>query len=133
MRSNPPNARQLLQFMNELHFYSDIIQAIEQFQAIVHMPNEERIDAFARYFGSRLSLNADNKIADADAILLLENVKSSHFISPNRWNYFDRDEVLACLKVLTFSILKSTKRFETIFLLGIFCSKWQNCMHCSSQ
>lgn len=101
MRSNPVSARQSQQFMNELYFYSDIVQAIEQFQGLVNVPENEKIDAFVRYFGSRLSLNPHNKFADADAILLLESANLQNFSSPNRWIYFDRDEVLACLKVCT--------------------------------
>lgn len=86
-------------FMKEIHFYSDIIPAIEQFQKIVNMPEMEKIDAFVRYFGSRLSLNPDIKNADADAIILLENAKSLNYVSSNIWNKFHKDETLACLKV----------------------------------
>ncbi len=42
---------------------------------------------------------ADAVNADEDGIILLENLKSSGFISTNRWDRFDRDEVLAILKV----------------------------------
>lgn len=45
------------QFWNEVHFYSDIIPAIEKFEQSSNIPESDRIDAFVRYFGSRLSLN----------------------------------------------------------------------------
>lgn len=99
MRAGAVSARKSQQFMNELHFYTDIIQAIEQFEVDVNMPENEKINAFARYYGSRLSLNSNVKSADADAILLMKNIKSLNFTSPNRWNRFDKDEVFACLKV----------------------------------
>lgn len=92
-------ALQSIHFMKEIHFYSEIIPAIERFQEIVNMPEHEKLDAFVRYFGSRLSLNPNVKRADEDAILLMENVKPLHYVSPNIWKKFDKDEVLACLKV----------------------------------
>lgn len=103
MRSGAVSARKSVQFMNEVYFYSEIVQAIMQFQTIVNMPENEKIDAFVRYFGSRLSLDTDMKTADADAILLLENAKSLNFTSPNRWKLFDKDEIFACLKVIIFN------------------------------
>lgn len=93
-------------FMNEIHFYSDIIPAIEQFQVIVNMPDNEKIDAFLRYFGSRMSLNPDIKSADADALMLMENGKSLNYASPEIWNKFDEDEALACLKVIFLQMKK---------------------------
>lgn len=99
MRPGGDIALQSMIFMKEMNFYSNIIPAIEQFQDIVKMPENEKIDAFIRYFGTRLSLNPDVKSADADVILLLENAKSLNYVSPNLWDRFDKDEVLACLKV----------------------------------
>lgn len=98
-------------FMKEINFYSEIIPAIEQFQEIVKIPKSERIDAFIRYFGSRLSLNPDVKSADADVILLLENMKSLNYVSPNLWDRFDKDQAMACLKVCkrTFQLFRSIK------------------------
>ena len=86
-------------FTHEINFYSEIIPAMEEFQEIVKMPENEKIDAFLQYFGSRMSLNPNAKEADADAILLFENAKSQNFVTPNLWDRIDKDEVLACLKV----------------------------------
>lgn len=95
--------------MNEVNFYSDIIPAIKQFEAAANVPENERIDAFVQYFGFRLSLDPNAKSADADAIMLLENVKSLNYFSPNRWVRLDKDEVLAFLKVIQNSLKINSK------------------------
>lgn len=46
-----------LSFAKETHFYSDIIPAIEQFEQSANVPENERIDAFIPYIGSRFSLD----------------------------------------------------------------------------
>lgn len=105
MRTDRDTAPQSQYFMKEIYFYSEIIPAIEQFQEIVNMPENEKIDAFVRYFGSRLSLHPDVKSADEDAILLLENVKSLNYVTPNMLDKFDKDEVFACLKVNNYKFI----------------------------
>lgn len=60
---------------------------------------------------------ADAVNADEDGIILLENLKFSGFISPNRWDRFDRDEVLAILKV-GFQI----RSILGFFRLNFFCT-----------
>lgn len=52
------SARKLKQFEKEVHFYSNIIPAVNQFQEAANIPEAERIDAFAQHFCSRLSLNS---------------------------------------------------------------------------
>lgn len=49
-----------LTFVKEAHFYSNIIPALEYFQQISHVPETEKINAFIRYSGSRISLNPSN-------------------------------------------------------------------------
>lgn len=46
-----------LTFVKEASFYSDIIPAIEEFECASNVPRKERIDAFIKCFGSRISLN----------------------------------------------------------------------------
>lgn len=46
-----------LTFVKETHFYTDIIPAIQQFERDHNVPENEKIDAFFRCFGSRISLN----------------------------------------------------------------------------
>lgn len=44
-------------FVKEAHFYSDVVPAIELFEQIRNVPENERINAFIRCIGSRLSLD----------------------------------------------------------------------------
>lgn len=44
-------------FEKEIQFYSTIVPAIEHFEEMENVPQIERINDFARYYGSRLSLN----------------------------------------------------------------------------
>lgn len=99
MRPDRDVALQSMFFMKELSFYAKIVPAIEQFQEIAKMPENEKINAFVRHLSSRLSLNPDSRIADVDAILLLENAKSRNFVSRNISDKFDKEETFACLKV----------------------------------
>lgn len=46
-----------LSFLKEAHFYSDVIPAIEQFERDANVPEAERVNAFIRFFGCRLSLD----------------------------------------------------------------------------
>lgn len=55
--------RSLTIFAKEIHFYSDIVPAIEKFEEIENVPQIERINAFAQCFGSRLSLNPSKVIS----------------------------------------------------------------------
>lgn len=48
------------QFLKELHFYSEIIPAIERFERDANVPQTERIDAFVPYVGSRSSIDPSN-------------------------------------------------------------------------
>ncbi|KAJ6644273.1 hypothetical protein Bhyg_09240, partial [Pseudolycoriella hygida] len=88
------------QFLNEVHFYSDIIPAIEQFEQKAKVPQSERFDAFVRYFGSRVSLDPNATHVDGGAAILLENVKPLDFVVLDRRGKFEREEILAILKRL---------------------------------
>lgn len=50
-----------LTFVKENRFYSEIIPAIKRFENDLNLPREERIDAFIRCIGSRISLKPGNK------------------------------------------------------------------------
>ncbi|XP_031638919.1 uncharacterized protein LOC116351033 [Contarinia nasturtii] len=91
------NTYQSEQFLSEVHFYTDIIPAIKQFEESLNIPETERIEAFARYFGSRISLNPGAERVDMDAIILFENLKSLNYHSPSQ---FDKDDIFAILKIL---------------------------------
>lgn len=57
MLPGPVSVKESKKFLKEVHFYSNIVPTLEQFEASANIPETERIDAFARYFCSRLSLN----------------------------------------------------------------------------
>ncbi|XP_031617493.1 uncharacterized protein LOC116337236 [Contarinia nasturtii] len=86
-------------FVKEVHFYSEIIPALEQFEEIANVPREERLDAFQRK-NIHISNFKDAEYADSDAILLLENVKFKSFINGDKRIGFNTNETLATLKVL---------------------------------
>lgn len=44
--------------VKEVHFYSDIIPAIESFEQYANVPVSQRIDAFIESPGSRISLDS---------------------------------------------------------------------------
>lgn len=47
-------------FLKEAQFYTHIIPALELFERQANVPDNEKIDAFIRCFGCRLSLNPSN-------------------------------------------------------------------------
>lgn len=57
MLPGPVTVDNAKQFAKEVHFYSDIIPALEEFEKISNIPETERFDAFGRYFCSRFLLN----------------------------------------------------------------------------
>lgn len=50
------------EFTKEINFLANVVPAIQRFEEIENVPQIERIKAFPRYFGSRLSLNS-SKVA----------------------------------------------------------------------
>lgn len=108
-----------LSFVKENRFYSDIIPAMKIFEESFNVPQAEQIDAFIGCIGSRISLNSgvseksnqnvkqnltyviylDAISADADAVLILENIKLQHFVNEDRYIGFDTPTTLAILKV----------------------------------
>ncbi|XP_031639451.1 uncharacterized protein LOC116351486 isoform X2 [Contarinia nasturtii] len=91
---------QSILFLMKIHFYSNIIPAIEQMT--VNIPETERDDSFVRFCGSRLSLNTKAEKPDADAVILLENLKFQGYNSLSRWYKLDRDEIRATLKSMAY-------------------------------
>lgn len=70
MNSGLVSSKQSIQFSNEMHFYADILPAIQQFEQSKNIPENERIDAFVRYFGSRLSLNSSMIYFDKSLVFI---------------------------------------------------------------
>lgn len=111
-----------ISFVKETRFYSDIIPALETFERERNVPETERLDAFIRCVGFRISLDPSKflffhfanyssmrkknhisdvkNVADEDAVLLLENIKYQNYINESRYIGFDKETTLAVLKVL---------------------------------
>lgn len=71
------NERSTSDFTKEIQFYSVIVPAIQHFEKIENVPKIERIDAFPRYFGSRLSLNSSKSFSSSNKLLFnLEKMKA---------------------------------------------------------
>lgn len=113
------------QFTKETHFYTDIVPVFKHFEELENIPQIDRIDAFLRYFGSRLSLNPSKIVnssskslinfwsdeinnllpieitgaikADTDAVLLLENLKFANYINGDRRIGLSKEEIVAIL------------------------------------
>lgn len=59
--------------------------------------------------------------ADIDAIVLLENIKSSNYVNVDRFIGFDRDETLAVIKVIVIKVIG-----QSVSQMIIICSKFQS-------
>lgn len=49
-------------FVKEVRFYTDIMDAIEEFQTHFKVPDEQKMDALIRCLGSRISLDSSKMI-----------------------------------------------------------------------
>lgn len=58
-------------FVKEAHFYSDVIPAMTHFEESLNVPEEERINAFIRCLGSRLSLNPSKYLEMTFSVTLM--------------------------------------------------------------
>lgn len=111
-----------ISFVKEVRFYSDIIPAVKQFEQESNIPEDERLDAFIQCLGWRISLDpskfhvnritkknqdsfkkkikiSDAQSADADAVLLLDNIKLQNYANGDKFVGFDVEETMATLKV----------------------------------
>ncbi|RZC41044.1 EcKinase, APH, and/or DUF1679 domain containing protein [Asbolus verrucosus] len=76
-------------FRNEIGFYKNIVPVLQNFQREHGV--DKVIDFFSKYYGSRLNLKNNNDKVDADAALLLENLKVQNFVNLERTEGFDLD------------------------------------------
>ncbi|XP_055309477.1 uncharacterized protein LOC129573196 isoform X1 [Sitodiplosis mosellana] len=90
----------IVSLIREIHFYSYIIPAVEQFERMSNISQADRLNAFFRYYGSRTSLKSDTDHEDFNALLLLENVKLQNYVNGNKYVGFEKEETFAVLKVM---------------------------------
>ncbi|XP_018319787.1 uncharacterized protein LOC108733202 [Agrilus planipennis] len=85
-------------FKKEVHMYSTIMNELKLF-AKEH-DYKESLEFLAEYFGSRVSLNPNAVDVNDDAIIILENLKLSEFVSVSRFSGFDLEASKLILKTL---------------------------------
>lgn len=62
-------------YKNEVAFYNIIVPTIKQFEEEEHV--QDRLDCFATLYGARLGLNNNSDKVEEDAVMVLENLKTS--------------------------------------------------------
>lgn len=74
-------------FKKEANVYKVIAKTLQEFQ--LESGVNCTTDFFARYYGSRISLNPSSEEVDDDAVLLLENLKIQGYSIGDRFDGFD--------------------------------------------
>uniref|UniRef100_A0A1B0D3I1 CHK kinase-like domain-containing protein n=1 Tax=Phlebotomus papatasi TaxID=29031 RepID=A0A1B0D3I1_PHLPP len=85
-------------FTKEMTIYMVSVPEFLRLQEEENCPEDERLDMFIECYGSRTSLDPDTKSVDADAVLLLENVKVKGYIVGERSKGFDIEHTELILK-----------------------------------
>lgn len=75
--------------LTENAIYKTLSPAIRKLQLEQGLSDEMLFDGFAKYYGSRISLDSNSKVLDRDALLVLENLQSSGYRAGNRHKMFD--------------------------------------------
>ncbi|KAH8282180.1 hypothetical protein KR054_006037 [Drosophila jambulina] len=86
--------------LTENAVYQVLAPALKTLQAEAGIPEESHFDGFPRYFGSRISLDLDSLTVDQDAVLVLENLRFSGFVSGQRLRPYDLRHTLLALRYL---------------------------------
>lgn len=85
-------------FKKEVSMYKTVSVVLNEF--LLEYGDEENMDVFARYYGSRISLDPSSNVVDDDAVLLLENLKVKGYSIGNRFEGFDLRTSEQIVKVL---------------------------------
>lgn len=85
-------------FKKEESVYKDIAVAFKQFEQEHGLSNMTNF--LSKYYGSRLSLDANSNKVDDDAVLLLENLKLQGYKVGDRFEGFDLETSKAVVKAL---------------------------------
>lgn len=85
-------------FKKEESLYKDICVAMQHFEKEYGLSNMTYF--LPKYYGSRLSLDANSNKVDDDAVLLLENLKLQGYEVGNRFEGFDLETSKAVVKAL---------------------------------
>lgn len=85
-------------FKKEESIYKEVSLVFREFEQEYGIPH--MTDFFPKYYGSRLSLDANSKEVDNDAVLLLENLKTQGYAVGDRIEGFDLQTSEAVVKAL---------------------------------
>lgn len=103
--------------IKENETYFQIIPTLINLQREANVPESDLINVFPNFFGARISLDPEAKIADMGALLILENLKMKGFEVGDRLIGFDEDTSLLVLKVrfvnISLTFTKMLTRFRT--------------------
>lgn len=84
--------------LTENAVYKVLAPALVALQEEAGIPEESHFDGFPRYYGSRISLDPSSTSVDRDAVLVLENLRSSGFVSGQRLRPYDLPHTLHALR-----------------------------------
>ncbi|XP_001357105.2 uncharacterized protein [Drosophila pseudoobscura] len=83
--------------LTENAVYKILAPALATLQEEAGIPQAANFDGFARYYGSRTSLDPSCQLVDKHAILVLENLRSSHYVPGQRLQPYDLSHTLMAL------------------------------------
>ncbi|XP_054744206.1 uncharacterized protein LOC129248610 isoform X1 [Anastrepha obliqua] len=75
--------------VTENKVYQTVVPEIHRLQIEAGMPEDKLYDGVPRYYGSRISLDANATKVDRDAVLVQENLQTSGYKAGNRQKMFD--------------------------------------------
>ncbi|EDV57183.2 uncharacterized protein LOC6542593 [Drosophila erecta] len=103
----PPTDPQYWQFFQpertclaENAFYKILAPALAVLQDEAGVPSESQFKGFPRFYGCRESLESNSSKVDQNAVLVLENLRSSGYVSSQRLKAFDLAHTLLALKYM---------------------------------
>lgn len=107
----PPETAALFQMfqipltcIKENETYFQIASTLKNLQMESNVPECDLISVFPIFFGARISLDPEAKVADMGALLILENLKMKGFEVGNRLIGFNVDTSLLVLKVIKINL-----------------------------
>ncbi|XP_070133035.1 uncharacterized protein [Drosophila bipectinata] len=86
--------------LTENAVYQILAPAVTALQTEAGIQEESHFAGFPRYYGSRISLNPNSSKVDENAVLVLENLRSSHFVPGQRLRPLDMDHSRMALQYL---------------------------------
>jgi len=86
--------------LTENAVYKVLAPALTSLQDEVGIPAEKQFKGFSRYYGSRVSLDSNSSKVDQNAVLVLENLRSSGYVSGQRLRSYDLPHTLLAIRYM---------------------------------